>query len=447
MTAVSNRNLLPEMRVTFSSALWGMVTAVSETAVVLNLPLYFVGGLVRDVLLDKSPTDLDMVVEGDAIQLARQMCKKYGGDVRVHGRFGTANWYLTDAIWQTVAGVDELPSNLPDLIDFVTARRETYAEPAALPDVSPSDMEDDLLRRDFSVNTLAVRLDGSHMGELLDLYNGQADLQKGVIRVLHDQSFIDDPTRILRAVRLAQRLGFEIEPHTAVLLRNALPLLAIVTGSRLWHELELALLEADPIGVMKRFAETAVSPHIHSALTWSDDVAATFARVPHLLPDEGWLDALGDDTVAPIYLALWLLPLTVGEQTSVMAWLLISKAIRMDVAQANEAITAVRTLPDGVAGSVVEKILRPFRPRVLLIVKAFLGEANLLDRYVQEWRHVKTAVTGHDLRALGLNPGSYFADILDQLRAAKIDGTVQNEAEERQLMTQIVANYDEILTE
>ncbi len=215
----------PDMRQllsdTLPASLWAMVLAISEEAAKLNMPLYFVGGLVRDLLLGHAPTDLDMVVEGDGIKLAQGLQAEFGGTVHAHRRFGTAKWFVTPDIWQQVgerfarAPISELTGLEPASIDFVTARTEFYREPSALPEIERGSIKLDLHRRDFTINTLAVRLDGAHLGELLDFYSGRQDLQHGLIRVLHSLSFIDDPTRILRAVRYEQRLNFAIEPRTA----------------------------------------------------------------------------------------------------------------------------------------------------------------------------------------------------------------------------------------
>ena len=187
-----------------------MINAISRAADALNNPIYFVGGLVRDLLLGRDSADIDIVAEGDAIALVRALVDQFGGDLRTHKRFGTAKWLLSAEVWQQVLdGTDvaelspqtELPS-----IDFVTARTEFYAEPTVLPTVQQGSIKLDLHRRDFSINTLAIRLDGAHLGELLDFYGGRRDLDNGIIRVLHSLSFIDDPTRILRAVRFEQRL-------------------------------------------------------------------------------------------------------------------------------------------------------------------------------------------------------------------------------------------------
>ncbi|MCL4267109.1 MAG: CBS domain-containing protein [Anaerolineae bacterium] len=432
--------------------LWALVRAVGEVAADLGLPLYFVGGIVRDLLLGQSPTDLDMVVEGDAILLARQLQQRYGGEVHAHGRFGTAKWTLDTAVWQAVLTghpLTPLPAHpgilaalTPSSIDFVTARTEFYREPSALPEVTHGSIKLDLHRRDFTINTLAVRLDGAFLGQLLDFYGGQRDLAQGIIRVLHSLSFVDDPTRILRAVRLEQRLGFHIEERTAELIVNALPLLDRVSGSRIRHEFELSFREENPAPVMSRLAELTVLGHLHPDLTWTDEAAAAFARLRPLLQDPFWRTTQEDETPAFLYFALWVTPLAEPLQAELMERLRVRKMTRLDVQAGSQAWAALAQLPPDARPSQVEKALRPYRPRVLLVVRALLTDERLialLERYVHEWRGVKTAVTGNDLRALGLKPGPRFGAILDELLAARLDGRIADEAGERALLAELIA--------
>jgi tRNA nucleotidyltransferase (CCA-adding enzyme) len=207
---------------------------------------YFVGGLVRDLLLGQSIVDLDMVIEGDAIALAERLSRRLGGRVIAHKRFGTAKWMLSNGVWAQITDEVSERDELPPSIDFVTARTEFYSHPTALPQVEQSSIKQDLHRRDFTINTLAIRLDPDHWGELLDFYGGEEDLHEGIIRVLHSLSFIDDPTRILRAARLESRLGFRLDPRSEELIDDALPLLRRVSGDRIRHELELIFREDKP---------------------------------------------------------------------------------------------------------------------------------------------------------------------------------------------------------
>lgn len=439
---------------TLSTSLWSMILAVSQEAADLTMPLYFVGGLVRDLLLGYAPTDLDMIVEGDAIALAEALQANFGGLVHTHRRFGTAKWFVTPAIWQQIMNrfgknpqEDTLTGIEPASIDFVTARTEFYSEPSALPEIERGSIKLDLHRRDFTINTLAVRLDGAHLGELMDFYGGRKDLERGLIRVLHSLSFIDDPTRILRAVRYEQRLDFTIEPRTAELIADALPVMDRVTGDRIRHELERALREAEPVRVMERLHDLGVMAHIHPALGWSVETAVSYARVPEILQDPAWLDASGTDSPLFLYFALWLLPLTVGKKEAAMARLKVRKVTRDNVISAVDIQETLADLPPDAKPSEVVFALRFFLPRSLLVVRTATTDMRtnaLLDKYVREWMGIKTAVTGDTLRQMGLKPGPEFAIILDRLLEARLDGDVVDEAGERALLD-VLLSSDETL--
>ncbi len=441
-------------------AVWQMVLAISEVAAELELPLYFVGGLVRDMLLGKKPTDLDMVVEGDAILLAKSLQQKFGGDVRSHSRFGTAKWLLADEVWPAVLTrqvdenalkwrgdlvadvAEEPPQQTLASIDFVTARTEFYSEPTALPVVTHGSIKLDLHRRDFSINTLAVRLDGAFLGQLLDFYGGERDLEDGLIRVLHSLSFIDDPTRILRAIRLEQRLNFVLEPRTAELVADALPMLDRVSGARIRHEFELDFREDNPTPIMARMDDLRILEHVVAGLSWSVDTAVSFARVPVILQDEVWREARGNESLAFTYFALWMVSLDANIRDTAMVRLRVRKATLADVTACCEAVSALETLPADASPSVVVWALRPYPPRVLLVCRILLdGHTNitLLERYFREWRFVKTAVTGNDLREMGLKPSPLFGELLEKLLVARLDGEVVDEAGERELLEKFLA--------
>lgn len=451
----------PDMRqllvAKLAPAVWEMICAISDVAAAVNQPLYFVGGLVRDLLLGQAATDLDMVVEGDAIKLAQQLQALYGGEVHTHKRFGTAKWTLDTAVWQAILNRNPeknplkkaTPATTPVIptadslssIDFVTARTEFYTEPSALPEVTHGSIKLDLHRRDFAINTLAVRLDGSFLGQLLDFYYGRRDLEQGLIRVLHSLSFVDDPTRILRAVRLEQRLDFQIETRTRELIESALPLLDRVSGARIRREFELAFQEMNPAPVLARLAEMDVLCQLNEGLTWLSESAEAFARVRPLLAETLWQDANDTDSLAFVYFALWLLPLPEAVQIATMERLRVRKATRADVLAAARLLPELQNLPAAARPSQVEKALRPFPARVLMVLRIWLTDGRLTDlieQYYGEWRLLKTAVTGDDLRALGLKPGPDFAVILDRLLAARLDGEVTDESGERALLKALI---------
>jgi tRNA nucleotidyltransferase (CCA-adding enzyme) len=424
-----------------SPALWAMVQVVSEVTDELSMPVYFVGGLVRDLLLGKSSVDLDMVVEGDAITLVRRLRARYGGDARSHDRFGTAKWMVTPAIWRLVAP-DAALDNVPATIDFVTARTEFYTRPTALPEVERGSIKLDLHRRDFTINTLAIRLDGAHLGELLDFYGGRRDLEQGLIRILHSLSFIDDPTRILRAVRLEQRLGFTIEAHTAGLLTAALPLLDRVTGDRIRHEMELALREENPIPVMERLAQSGVMAQLHPGLLWQLVMAEAFGRVPPLLNDPLWRETLQGESPAFVYFSLWLTPLSPTVQDEVMTRLRVRKTTRDDLGGLLQLLHDLATLPADARPSQWTRVLRPHPGRVLLAALAVLGPeapaSAAIQNYWRSWRLVRPVINGNDLLAMGIKPGPEIGRLLDRLLTARLDGEVVDEAAERALLNKTI---------
>ena len=218
-----------------------LIQLVARTAGKLGYASYLVGGIVRDILMGRTITDLDIVLEGNSIHLVKHLEKMYGGRQIIHNRFGTAKWKIdpTDRRLSAQLGVNagEFEHAFPKSIDLISARSETYAKPTALPTVSVGSLQDDLLRRDFTINAMAIRVNGEQFGDLIDPWGGQKDLIKKQIRILHDQSFIDDPTRILRAVRFEQRLGFKLENKSSTLLEKSLGYLKHVSAARIRNEL------------------------------------------------------------------------------------------------------------------------------------------------------------------------------------------------------------------
>ena len=260
---------------------------------------YLVGGFVRDLLLKRPNLDIDIVVETDAMPVAKTMQQRWNGTLDMHPQFGTAT-------------VTPANPNLPK-IDFVTARRETYETAGALPIVARGTLTDDLHRRDFTINALAMRLDTRAFGTIVDKVGGLADLEKGIIRVLHPRSFRDDPTRIFRACRYAERYGFRIAHTDAPLIQEAGSVLAQLSGERIRNEIDRILLEENAPRILQRLAEFCVYDTIFTGWQISRDFASDFQMAQraiawaseHLTDDEfraervGWMAFFGSHT--PIY--------------------------------------------------------------------------------------------------------------------------------------------------
>ena len=235
-------NLRSQLEASLSSDQLRILHLVADEASQSGLPLYIIGGSVRDLILGAATKDLDLTVEGDAIALARALAKRHGGRVTAHSKFGTANWFLPK----------DLATESRDSVDLISARSETYKHPAALPTVKMGTTDDDIRRRDFTVNTLAIPPDGSHFGELRDDLGGMDDLKQGIVRVLHAKSFVDDPTRMYRAVRYAERYGFKIAEETLALIPEARPLVEKLSAQRIRRELDLILEEWNAAAMLAR---------------------------------------------------------------------------------------------------------------------------------------------------------------------------------------------------
>ena len=272
-----------------SPMLQELLHIAARTADTHGVRVYAVGGFVRDILLGVRDEDLDLTVEGDGVAFARHLAAATDGLCKGPSAFGTAVVIARDG----------------HKIDVATARRETYKHPAALPTVEPGTIRDDLFRRDFSINTLAFALNGPEAFSLIDWCGGSADLAGGVIRVLHNRSFRDDPTRMFRAIRLEQRFGFILHRHTLRLLQRAVDKrwLELLSGARLWRELRLMLAGESPVAGLRRLDELGILSQIDADLGLSPDRLALLTRVAEARVElaETHADVLGQ--AWPVYLA------------------------------------------------------------------------------------------------------------------------------------------------
>ena len=434
--AAAHASLQKQLHETLSPVIWQLLQAISNIAHQLHLPIYFVGGLVRDLLLGKTSPDIDIVVEGYAPDLTTRLVAKYGGRHHLHAQFGTSKWIISAETWQKI-GIEQWDETLHAL-DFVSARTEYYTEPTVLPTVTQGSIKLDLLRRDFTINTLAIRLDGTHIGELLDFYGGVRDLENRVIRVLHSLSFVDDPTRILRAVRFEQRFHFTIEPRTLELLAHSVELLGQMTGARLWHELEKLFAEEHRIEMMARLGDLGALAGIDSALHWSKDSAESFSRLTELLTRPIWAAELNRKEVALAYLMIWLNHHRKETQLELIGRFYLPKVARNSVEQLEKLSLKLAELPEEPLPSQIEHCLRPFATPTfhLLLCRALTNSPKVeswLDDYQQSWRHVKPILTGKKLIALGIPSGPQIASILDRLLAAHLDGKISSDSAESEL--------------
>ena len=424
-----------------------LLKALADEAGQLNLAIYVVGGFVRDLLLHRPSLDFDVVVEGDAIFFARQLAARWGGRVVAHRRFGTAKWEINGVREGLLAQLD--PANpkdadqLPESLDLITARTEFYEQPAALPTVESSSIKMDLHRRDFTINTLALRLDGEHFGQIDDYWGGLSDLRKGKIRVLHALSFVDDATRLLRAVRFEQRFDFEIEPRTLGLMTESLPLLDKLTGARIRHEINLILAEAHAPQMLDRLAKLGILTAIHPSLPWDSAIRANLERCDQQDADPLWELPDGLDNLSlqqTLRTLVWLGGLPQKAIHSIASRLRFKTNLKKLLLATSQLIHALPELGEATPSQVVhvcENVPHLAIYAVHLIEQDEAIRAQLWN-YASQWATVEPVTTGNDLKALGLAPSPAFSRILSTLRDAWLDGKIHSTEEEHALAEQLV---------
>jgi len=412
-------NLAHQIEQYLPGSLLELVKDINTQAAGRGARVYLVGGIVRDLLMGVPSLrsgsglrfDLDLVVEGDAVQLAQQVAATGRARLLARHRFGTAKLRYEDFT-----------------LDLATARKETYAKPGALPAVTPGTLKDDLIRRDFSINTMAVSLAAHDYGELIDPHQGKSDLEHRLIRVLHSRSFSDDATRILRAVRYEQRLGFRFEAQTHKLLKANIPMLDTISGDRIRHELELILKEDRPELAIKRLAELGALPRISPFLKGEGWIADKFDRARRL-KKPGHLPSL--------YFCL----LTYSFSESEIGQFLARLNMQAKLSRAMRDTLCLKTrLPlldkSALKSSEVCYLLQEYDP-LAIQANAVASESPVVQRHLQlfltKLRFVRTSLNGEELKRLGISAGPEMGKVLQILHRAKLDGEVSTKADEKKL--------------
>ena len=392
----------------------------------LGLAVYAVGGFVRDLLLGVDNLDIDVTVEGDGVFFAESFAERFGGRVRSHKKFGTAVLVLPDG----------------RKIDVASTRLEYYESPGALPTVERASLRHDLYRRDFTVNTLALCINGARFGSLTDHFGGQQDLQERVVRVLHNLSFVEDPTRVFRAIRFEQRLGFHLAPHTENLVRSAvrMHLLDKLGGERLLSELVQIMREKEPSGAIGRMASLGLLPFIHPALKLVPSTERVLQETGQIM---AWFRLLYlEDRCEPwqVYFMALCDGLDPDEFRDACCRLAIPGRLALRLcSQRHQVFTTLnaikRRLKQGaeVRNSQLYTWFSGFSLELLLYMAARASSEQVrrfVSLYLTRLRAVVPSLGGDDLRGLGLEPGPLFGRIKERLLQARLDGEVNSRDEE-----------------
>ena len=383
--------------------------------------VFLVGGAVRDILLGERGFDVDIVVEGDAIGFARVLAAALGGHMHPHEKFGTA----------VVRYGDE------QRIDVAAARTESYHAPAALPSVEHASLRDDLFRRDFTINAMAASLKGEELGELLDPFGGHGDLEAGRLRVLHDRSFIDDPTRILRGIRYENRYGFRMDEHTTTLARECIATghVGDLSGARLRDDVIALFEEGDVSHSLPRLAELGADKEIHPHVVADAEAVALFDRLREL-------NARHELGVPTWRLGFMTLARTLPED-EIDAWLEALKIRRQDAKQIKAAVTAGPRIAgslraDSLSPADVVALAEPYAPDAPLFALA-LDEVPQLHDYFERLGDIHLEINGADVAGLGLDESPRVGEILAELRRRKLNGELDGRESELAAARELIA--------
>lgn len=446
-------HITPEMlQAVLGASAAALIEQVMLYAQERGVTLYLVGGVVRDLLLRRPNFDIDFVVESDdgtllsAAEFARGLQKAHGGEVTAYAPFGTAKWKLE--------GTPFVGEALPHHIDFASARRELYQHPTALPTVSGGSIKLDLGRRDFTINALAVQL-SPESGRVLDFFGGLPDLERGMIRVLHSLSFVEDPTRILRAVRFAQRLRFTIEARTDELIVTSLPMLRRITGERVRNELHLLMQEAEPERGLSDLNARGALAAVHPFFTFDPRTGEAFAAARAIFANSSvvaehasFLQRLSIN-LPDLYWHIAFAAIADRAKVAALCERLLFGKSETESLSAAAGLFAECQSPDSPLRNPNERpsqLVRHFESTgvtelalaaVWVICEDSLTRTRIED-YITIWRSLRPTTDGHRLRAAGLPPGPRYRQILERLRAARLDGEVTSDESEERLLRSLI---------
>jgi len=406
-------NLARIMEKQLPAELVNFMWLAGEVAFTRRERLYLVGGVVRDLFLGQANLDLDLVVEGNAIELAKQLKKINQAKITTHPRFNTAK--LQWDRWS---------------VDLATARAETYDKPGALPSVTPSSIDNDLSRRDFTINAMAIHLNPGDYGKLVDPYGGRNDLKNRLLRVLHEKSFIDDATRIWRGLRYEQRLDFHLERKTLRLLKRDIDMLDTISRDRIRYEIECVLQERYPEKVLHRAEELGVLVKLHPALKGNGWLAGKF--------DQARRQTSPQPPEIGLYLALLVYPLTSEEAESLISRLNLPKSLAQTVRDTIILKGKLKLVAiPGLSPSSIYRFLDGYSTQAL-VANSLATESPTASQnirlFLSRLRHVEIALTGRDLMRMGIAQGPQIRELMELLREARLNGKVATRQDEEELV-------------
>lgn len=426
------RSLSSWLKSRFTPEVYNILKFSGEVAEGLGFDAYLVGGTVRDLLRGEENLDIDIVIEGDGIVFAKALGEKLNASVKSHQRFNTA---------QVITGKLKL--------DVATARTEYYESPAALPKVETSSIKKDLYRRDFTINTLAIKLNPKDFGLLMDFFGSQRDLKEKTIRVLHNLSFIEDPTRAFRAIRFSERFGFKISKHAENLIKSTVKmnLFEKLSGPRLYEELLLLFNETEPDRALKKLSDLGLLKVIHPALTFNEELEETLKSLHETV---SWFNLLflEEKTDRGVLYLMALLSELKEEEAEAAAERLspppkIKDMIDKGISKAREV---AKRLP---SEDPVEtyNLLRKLRLETILLAMALSKDRlkqKVISRYLTELRKIKPILKGEDLKKIGVKPGPVYSRILKELLEEKLRGHLKSREDEERFVKRIANKLSEM---
>ncbi|MBI5123843.1 MAG: CCA tRNA nucleotidyltransferase [Candidatus Omnitrophica bacterium] len=425
------KNVNEKMHKCFSHSTMSLLKRIEVLSKSLGCKAYLTGGTVRDLILGTESIDIDIVIEGDAIAFGEKLAHELHGIIISHKKFGTC----------TVTTPEYLR------IDFAAARKETYALPAALPSVEFSSLKDDLIRRDFTINAMAVSLNEHDFGVLIDFFDGVGDLERKIIKSLHDRSFIDDPTRILRAIRFAERLKFTIDAHTANLMRKSIEkeIYKKLEEVRLRDEIILILKESARYGILKKMEEFHALKIIHPYLKLHKDLRQMFSAIDEA---SAWYQ---ENSPRKRIIEKWLIYLMMlFEEVSYDGTLYFSNKFEfkrgerlriMSFKKNGHKILKTLNAKRKILPSKIYHLLEPLSHEVTLLLMAVsrsdTGKGRIME-FFHKYNGMRTLARGDDIKALGVKAGPHFAKIMHKILYKKLDGILKTKEEELEYARKLV---------